>query len=328
MALPAAKEARPDRATLLAFVAVTLLGGTNAIAVKETVTELAPLWGAAIRFLAAGALTMSLVLVTRRALPRGRSLFGAGLFGFFGFTAAYGLIYSAIRDVPAGTTMILISLTPLFTFGLAIAHRQERFRLQGLIGALIAVVGVGIVFADQLGADVPLGSLLLIVLGAAAIAESGVIVKAIPHSDPLATNGVAMLVGGLLLTGLSFAFSEPRAVPAETTTWIALAYLVVLGSIALFALYVFALQRWTASAVSYVTLLMPIVTVALAALLTGEQITPSFLVGGVVVLGGVYVGAFLTFGPRRTPATSLPECLPADDDLAEPRDRPMESPAG
>lgn len=313
---------------MLAFVAVTLLGGTNAIAVKETVIELAPLWGASVRFLVAGSLTMGLVLVARRSVPRGRSLFGAGLFGFFGFTAAYGLIYSAIRDVPAGTTMVLISLTPLFTFGLAIAHRQERFRIQGLIGALIAVVGVGIVFADQLGADVPLGSLLLIVLGAAAIAESGVIVKAIPHSDPLATNGVAMLVGGLLLTGLSFAFSEPRALPAETTTWIALAYLVVLGSIVLFALYVFALQRWTASAVSYVTLLMPIVTVALAAMLTGEQITPPFLVGSAVVLGGVYVGAFLTIGPRRTPATSLPECLPAEDDLGEARDRPMESAAG
>ncbi len=308
---------RPDSATLLAFGGVVLLGGTNAIAVKLTVQELAPFWGATMRFAAAGALMLLLALAIRRPLPRGRSLAGAALYGVVGFAAAYGFAYVGLRDVPAGTAMVLVALTPLFTFGLAIAHRQERFHLQGLLGAVIAVVGIGVVFVDQLSADVPLGSLVLVLLGAVAIAESGVIVKSIPRSDPFATNAVAMLTGAALLLVLSLVASESRVLPAKADTWTAVAYLVVLGSVAMFALFVFTMQRWTASAVSYVTLLMPLVTVALAAVLTDEPITPPFVLGGAVVLGGVYVGAFLKGRPRRTSASSLPECLPIDA-CAEP----------
>lgn len=313
MAPQPSASARPDQVTLIAFIAVTLLGGANAIAVKETLGELAPLWSAAVRFVPAGVLMTAVVLIGRRAFPRGRSLQGAALYGFFGFTAAYGLIYTGIQEVSAGTTMVLVALTPLFTFGLAIAHRQERFHIRGLVGATVAALGIAIVFADQLTADVPLLSLLLIMLGAAAIAEAGVIVKWIPRSDPFGTNAVALAVGGVLLTGLSLLAGDPRVVPAETGTWIALAYLVVLGSVVMFALYVFALQRWTASAVSYVTLLMPLVTVALGILIGGESITTPFVLGAAVILGGVYIGAFTTPRPQRSTASSAPECLPTAD---------------
>lgn len=312
---------RPDTATLAAFVGVVLIGSSNAIAVKVTVEELAPFWGAALRFILAGALLVGVVIATRRSFPRGRSLLGAALYGVFGFAASYGLMYPALREVPAGTAMVLISMAPLFTFGLAIVHGQERFHTQGLVGGLIAVVGIGIVFVDQLDADVPLVPLLFILLTAAAMAESGVIVKAIPRSDPFATNGVAMLVGAAILLILSFAAGEPQALPAQTETWLAVGYLVVLGSAVMFALYVFALQRWTASAVSYVTLLMPLVTVGVAAILTGDSITPSFLVGSAVILGGVYVGAFLKGRPGRSTASSLPECLPVAD-CAQPEAEP------
>jgi drug/metabolite transporter (DMT)-like permease len=295
-----------------AFGAVVLLGGANAIAVKLTVEELAPFWGAAIRFAAAGVLMLLLVAATRRPLPRGRSLAGAALYGVVGFSASYGLAYSGLRDVPAGTAMVLIALTPLFTFGLAIAHGQERFHAQGLAGALIAVIGIGIVFVDQLSANVPVVSLVLVLLAAVAIAESAVILKAIPRSDPFGTNAVAMLTGAGLLLVLSLVTGERADLPGEAATWAAIGYLVLFGSVAMFALFLYALQRWTASAVSYVTLLMPMVTVALAAVLTSERMTPSFAVGGAVILAGVYVGAFLKGRPARSSASSLPECLPID----------------
>jgi drug/metabolite transporter (DMT)-like permease len=311
--VPGESAVRPDSATLAAFIGVVLIGGLNAIAVKVTVAELAPFWGAGLRFVLAGALLLAVALIAKRSLPRGRSLRGAALYGVFGFAASYGLVYPAIRDVPAGTAMVLISMVPLLTFGLAILHGQERFHAQGLIGALIAVVGIGIVFVDQLTADVPLVPLLLILLAGAAIAESGVVVKAIPRSDPFATNGIAMLVGAAILLVISLATGEPQALPTQNETYLAVGYLVVLGSAAMFALYVFALQRWTASAVSYVTLLMPMVTVALAAILTDESITPPFIVGSAVILGGVYVGAFMKRRPRQSTASSIPECLPIAD---------------
>lgn len=308
----------PDRLALLAFIGVVVLGGANAVAVKQTVQELAPFWGAAVRFGAAGLLMAALVFATGRAIPRGKSLWGAALYGLIGIGTSYALGYVAIQDVPAGTMMVLIALTPLFTFGLAILHGQERFRLQGLIGAVIAVLGIGIVFVDQLSADVPLLPLLLVLLMAAAIGESAVIVKWIPRSDPFATNAVAMIAGTLLLLGLSLGVGEPRAAPSVPATWVSVAYLVVGGSVLMFTLFVFTLQRWTASAVSYVTLLMPLVTVALAFLFFGEGVTGSFVVGSAVILAGVYVGAFLEFRPARSSATSLPECLPIDACAPQP----------
>lgn len=309
---PPGGGAVPDPSTLAAFLGVVLFGGLNAIAVRQTVLELTPFWGAGLRFVAAGLLMAAIAVLLRRSFPRGRSLAGAMLYGAVGFGASYGLMYPGFRETPAGTGMVLIALTPLMTFGLAIAQRQERFHIQGLLGALIALAGVAIVFAAQLDANVPLASLVLILLGTVCIAETAVIVKLIPRSDPFGTNAVGMLTGAAILLSVSFLAGEDRMLPHEPATWAAVAYLVVLGSVALFALYLYTLARWTASAVSYMTLLLPLVTISAAAILTGERVTAPVLVGGAVILAGVYVGAFLKIRPTRSSASALPECLPID----------------
>ena len=157
--------ARPDRATLGAFVAVVVFGGLNTIAVKASVKELDPLWAAGARFLAAGLIFAALTMGRRRSFPRGRSLTGAMLYGALGFAAAFGLIYPALRHVQAGTAAVVIALAPLATYVLALAHRQERFRPQALIGALVALGGVGVVFVDQLAAAVPAPELALVAVG-------------------------------------------------------------------------------------------------------------------------------------------------------------------
>jgi drug/metabolite transporter (DMT)-like permease len=311
-------QVRPDRTTLSAFVGVVLFGAVNAIAVRQIVTELAPFWAASTRFLAAGLIMAVVVIAARRPFPSGRSLGGAAVYGAVGFTGSYALIYQALKETPAGTTMVIIALAPLMTFGLAILQGQERFRSQGLLGALVALTGIAVVFADQMSADVPIGSLLLVVLGTSCIAESGVVAKWIPKSDPLGTNAVAMLTGGGLLLALSIIAAESWVIPSQVATLAAVGYLVVFGSVLMFALYLFALKRWTASAVSYVTLLMPLVTVPLAAILIGERITASLLIGGGIVIAGVYVGAFAKVHRAAVPTPSLPECMPADDRQATP----------
>jgi drug/metabolite transporter (DMT)-like permease len=312
MTARASAEVRPDRSTLLAFAGVVLFGGANAIAVKQTVLELAPFWSAALRFVAAGLILLVIAGLARRPPPRGRSLVGAMLYGSIGFAASFAFIYLALRNTPAGTTQVLVALTPLFTFALAIVHRQERFHVQGLVGALLALIGVGIVMADQLSADVPLASMVMILLGTVCIAESGVIVKWVPRSDPFWTNAVAMLTGAALLLALTLVAGEPMALPVSGGTWLALGYLVAFGSVVMFSLYVYALERWTASAVSYMTLLAPLVTISLAVVLTGDRISPTFALGGAVILAGVYVGAFHRARRDRLPISSAPECLPID----------------
>lgn len=305
--------ARPEAIVLGAFLAVALLGGLNAIAVKATVQEIEPLWGAAARFLLAGAVLLVALRPLGRSLPTGTSGIGAVVYGLLGFGASYGLIYPALREVPAATTMVFIALVPLETFILAVVHRLERFRAQGLVGAIVSAAGVLVVVSDQLGAAVPLGSMLMVLLGTLFIAESAIVVKWVPKADPWGSNAVAMTAGGLALLGISAVLGETWAVPALPSTWAATAYLVLLGSIALFGLYLFGIRRWTASGMSYSTLLMPLVTLPVAAALFGEPITLPFLAGGAIAVGGTYLGAFMPARPRRSTATSAPECLPIDD---------------
>ena len=310
----------PDRRVLAAFIGAVLFGGVNAIAIRQAVLEIPPLWAMALRFLAAGVILAVLTRVLGRPFPRGRSLSGAALYGAVGFAGGFGLAATGLRNVPGGTGSVLIAISPLITFVLAVAQRQERFRLQGLAGALVALAGIAIVFADQLSASIPLGSLALVLLGAVAISESAIILKGVPRSDPFASNAVAMLTGGAILLALSFALGESRPIPSRVGTWLSLGYLVVFGSVGLFTLFVYVLQRWTASAVSYATLLFPFVGITVATVLTGETFDWSFFVGGAVMLVGVYVGAFMA-RPHRSSATSAPECLPIDNcaDEAAPR---------
>ena len=308
-----ADRGAPDRLTVLAFAIVVLLGGLNGIAAKQTLREVEPFWSGVIRFALAGLIMLAIVMATRRTLPRGRSLLGAMAYGALGFALTFGLFFTGLRDTPISTAAVFLALTPLMTFGLAIAHGQERFRLQGLAGALVALVGVALIFADQLAANIPLSSLVLLLLGAFCLAETGVIVKLIPRSDPVSTNAVGMVTGCGLLLVLSLITGESRGLPTLPITWAALIYLFTLGSVVLFGLFVYTLERWTASAVSYSDLLIPLVTIVIATLLTGERFTPWFLLGGGVVLAGVYIGSFLQLPTRRTAMASVPECLPIEE---------------
>jgi drug/metabolite transporter (DMT)-like permease len=157
---------------------------------------------------------------------------------------------------------------------------------------LIAIGGLVFLVNDRIDANVPLPSLLAVVAGAGFLAESGVVVKLTPRAHPIATNAVGMLAGGALLLALSAVIGDAWTLPTQSDTWAAMTFLVLGGSVAVFGLYVFLLGRWTASAVSYSLLLQPVPTLIYSALLTGEQLTPSLIVGGAVILAGVYIGAF------------------------------------
>jgi drug/metabolite transporter (DMT)-like permease len=312
MSSPSAAVA-PDRQTLLAFAGVVLCGGLNAIAVRQTVLELAPEWGAAIRFLAAGLIFAALTVARGGRLPSRRTLIGAMVYGLVGFAGAFGLIYPALRTVQAGTASVVIALSPLVTYGLAVAQRQERFRLAALVGGAIALIGIAIVFVEQLGVAVPIVPLAVVALGMVCLSEAGIIVKWIPRSDPFAINAIAMLIAGVALLLVSLVIGERQAIPTRTETWLAVGYITVFGSVVMFGLYLYGLQRWTASAMSYTTLLLPFVSVTAATLLTGEEFSVAFVIGGLVMLVGVYLGAFGPGRPGRSTATSLPECVPIAD---------------
>jgi len=74
-------------------------------------------------------------------------------------------------------------------------------------------------------------------------------------------------------------------------TWASIIYLVFVGSVLVFYLFLYILSKWTASAISYQFVLFPFVTVLVAGWLTREKVNLSFLLGGALVLVGVWIGA-------------------------------------
>ena len=107
---------RIDGLTLVAFLAVVILGGSNAVAVRFSNFELPPFWGAAFRFASAAAIFWVIVLIRRIEIPRGRALQGALIYGILTIGINYAFIYWALVYVPASLAIVFLTLAPLFTF--------------------------------------------------------------------------------------------------------------------------------------------------------------------------------------------------------------------
>jgi drug/metabolite transporter (DMT)-like permease len=304
-------SALSGRATLLAFAVLVLVGGTNAVAIRFSNLELPPFWGAGSRYAAAALIFWAIVLVRRIALPKGRALVGALLYGLLGTGASFAFVYWALLRVQASQAIVVLALIPLITLFLAWAHGLEALSWRRVIGALVAIVGIFIVVGAGLGTSVPVLSLLALLAGSVCVAEGSVIVKLFPQGHPVATNAVALTAGSLLLIGLSFVTGEAWILPATTTTWAVFIYLVLFGSVLMFILYLTVLTRWTASATSYSFLLFPVVTVPLAALLAGEVITTTFVIGGALGLFGVWLGAI-----SGSPPATAPNAVPVADKVS------------
>ena len=128
------------------------------------------------------------------------------------------------------------------------------------------------------------------------MAEATVIMKQFPQLDPIAVSAIATTIGTIMIAGVSLIAGENWALPSTAGMWWILAYLAIGTSVLGFLLYLYVLKRWTASATSYMHVLIPLITVALATSLAGERITWLFVLGGSLVLVGVWFGALM---PRR-----------------------------
>jgi drug/metabolite transporter (DMT)-like permease len=281
---------RPSAAVLLAFLLVVLVGGANQVAVRFSNRELAPFWGAGVRFAIAGTVLLAVVVAGRLAIPTGSALRATLAYGLVNFGAAYAFAYWGLLTAPAALASAILASVPLLTLIIAGAIGLEPVRWRGVVGAIAALAGIVVMFADQLTGSVGLPAMLALLASAACVATATVIVKRIQGSHPITTNAIAMVPGVGLLLALSFLVGEPRVFPERADVRLAVAFL-GLGSLVLFTGFVFVIRRWTASATSYATVLFPIVTVALGAVLAGEFVSLAFIAGAALVMTGTYVGA-------------------------------------
>jgi drug/metabolite transporter (DMT)-like permease len=284
-------RAHDERVALAAFLVGSVLAGGNAVGVRFSNRELSPLWGAGFRFALAAALLAALMAVLRLAPPQGRALTGAVLYGALNFGAAFALAYYGFVKVHAGLGQTLLAVVPLVTLLLAVLQRQERLRVAGIVGSLLALIGIAVLSQAPLREAVPFRSILALLASALCFAQAAIVVRRFPSVHPVTMNAVAMGAAAVLLVAGSVLIGEPIELPERAATWAAIAYLVVVGSVLVFSLYVLVLRYWSASRTSYTFVLVPVVTVALSAWLDDEPVRLGLVIGGALVLIGVYVGA-------------------------------------
>ena len=277
--------------TYAAFAGAVVIGGANFIAVSMSNMELPPLFGATFRFALGTVLFLLISGLARIPLARNREAAGAALYGLFGFGAAYALLYYALVGLAAGTVAVIVAAAPLFTLALAVLIGQERFTVRGVAGGMLAMVSITILSWGKLGNDFGGSHFVAALFGTCAIAASSIIAKRFPEVHPLSMNTIGMAAGTVLLAATSLMLGEIWTIPKESRTLMAVGWLVLLGSIGLFQLYLYVIRRWTASATVYALAAMPVVAVGPGAVMLDQPITAEVLAGGSVVIAAVYVGA-------------------------------------
>jgi drug/metabolite transporter (DMT)-like permease len=284
-------NATAERTALAAFLTMSVLAGGNAVAIRFSNRELDPLWGAGLRFTLAAALLAAVMAILRLAPPRGPALTGAVLYGALGIAGAFAFAYYGLVHIHAGLGQTLLAIVPLATLFLAVLERQERLRLSALVGGVIALVGIAVMSNATLAEDVPALSLLAVLGGALCFAQAAVLVRHFPPVHPVVMNAVGMATGAVLLLGGSLLARETIELPDRRETWLAIGYLVPVGSVLVFVLYLVVLRYWEASRAAYEFVLIPVFTIALSIWLDDEPVGTGLVLGGLLVLTGVYVGA-------------------------------------
>ncbi|MCA1832629.1 MAG: DMT family transporter [Actinomycetota bacterium] len=298
------ESARPDAITLACFAGVVLIAGINPVAVRFSNQELAPFWGAGIRFAVAAVLLFAIAAVKRLHFPRGRALVGTVLYGLFGGLGAYAFLYLGLAHLKASLAAPIMASVPLITFFLALAHRIERFHWRGLAGGVVSLAGIAVLSGVGRAGHAPIKYLLCVVAAAVCASEAGIVVKKFPPVHPIMMNALAMVVATAGLMILTFVVGEHHAIPHHAKTWWSLGFLTIFGSVVLFVLFVNVVTRWTVTGASYQFVLFPLVAVLLASWIAHEHISASLAAGAALVLAGVYVGALS--GRRTRTAPSAP----------------------
>jgi drug/metabolite transporter (DMT)-like permease len=293
-----------------ALVTVYVVWGSTYLAIRVVVQAgIPPLLGMGTRFLAAAVILLGFLAgrggIRSLAVTR-RELAAAAVVGTLLLLGGNGLVAVAEQTVPSGLAALIVGAVPLWFVLLRVAGGERPRRLTWL-GVLVGFAGVAAISLPRGGIDGVEAWGILVVLAATLCWAFGSYLSPrvrLPRGAMLAT-AYEMLAGGAIMTAVAL---NAAAVPAEG--WVALAYLVVVGSILGYTAYIFALGNAPLSVVGTYAYVNPVVAVVLGALILDEPVTSVVLGGGLLVVGGVA----LVLRGERTPAV----IDDAGADLAEP----------
>jgi drug/metabolite transporter (DMT)-like permease len=277
----------------LVWLLLCCIWGSTWLFIKLGLEDLPPLTFAGIRFVIASIILLSLIAVRRVPLPRkGRDVMLLAVTGILSFSLNYGLVFWGEQYISSGLAALLQSTLP--AFGLIIAHYYlpgERMTLPRIAGVMMGVIGVGVIFSNQLRVAGPkaLWGGAALVLSAFCAAYANVLVKAYGKKLEPSVLAAGQMVFGLvplLVVGISLE-GNPLKFHWTPMAFMALMYLAVVGSVIAFLLYYWLVHHMDVTNTMLIALVTPVVAVSLGMLVLHEQMNWRTIAGGMLIISGI-----------------------------------------
>ncbi|WP_313104847.1 O-acetylserine/cysteine exporter [Pseudescherichia vulneris] len=281
---------------LLALL-VVVVWGLNFVVIKVGLHNMPPLMLAGLRFVLVA--FPALLFVARPKVPL-RLLLGYGLTISFG---QFAFLFSAIKfGMPAGLASLVLQAQAFFTIVLGAATFGERLQLKQVLGITLAIFGVLVLAESSLnGQDVTVLGFMLTLAAAFSWACGNIFNKKImQHSSRPAVMSLVVwsaLIPVVPFMVASLIFDGPAQmlqslVQIDITTVLSLIYLAFVATIIGYGIWGTLLGRYETWRVAPLSLLVPVVGMASAALLLGETLNGLQLLGAALIMAGLYINIF------------------------------------
>jgi len=291
-------------AIVAAFAGIYVIWGTTYLAIALTIETIPPFVAGATRFLIAAAL-MYLWLRRRSARPLGNvNLIAAAWSGVLLSGIGNGFVIWAQQGIPSGIAALVVTAVPAVVLVLDWAFFAKRAPSgRALVGTGIAIAGVVaiVTHTHSLSGDVRVWHMMALMLAVVGWSLGTLVQKRHANvANVLSFTCAQMLFGGLFQLTLSVFDGEWGRVDLAAisgSSWLALGYLVVFGSLIGLNCYLWLLTRVSAPKVTTYALVNPVVALVLGALVLGERITALAIAAALLVLGGVALVLFQDWHP-------------------------------
>jgi drug/metabolite transporter (DMT)-like permease len=297
------EKGRPVRTLVIAsFAAIYIIWGSTYLGILLAIESIPPFFMAGARFVIAGALLLAYGLIRGEAFPDKASILKISFSGIMMLFLGNGAVVWVEQYLPSGLAAIIVATVPLWF--VMLDRRQWKFYFsnwQIIIGLLIGFGGVILLFAGKAAGDLFTDRIkfisLLVLIGGTVTWTIGTLYSKYRSMQGSTTMkvGIQMLAAGVLFFPLGLIFNEQQNFAFShitTKSLLALAYLILMGSIVAYMAYMWLLSVKPASLVGTYAYVNPVVAVFLGWLVADESVSTQQAIGLVVIIAGLVIVNF------------------------------------
>ncbi|NOR51791.1 MAG: EamA family transporter [Gammaproteobacteria bacterium] len=291
-----------------AYLGVILIWSTTPLAIQWSGADGNYLFGLTARMAIGLVVTIGLVSIMGRAIPRHKRAIWSYLIAGFGLFGAMTSTYWAAQHIPSGLLSVIFGLSPVFTTIMSTLWLHEkRLSAYRVIAIFISLAGLAVIFLfDQTMSDIGIYGVVAVLFAVIIHSATSVWIKRIDTTlSPMALNGGSLMVALPLFVTCWFLFGNGVPVDVSVQSLWAIGYLGVVGSSIGFILYYYILHHLSVTVISLITLMTPVAALWLGATFNHEVLGLNALIGTAFIMTGL---VFFQINGIWRPNTKVARC--------------------